>query len=101
MTKRTARKGKRGAPEKAWGGRFRESTAAEVERFTESVSLDRRLYRQDIQGSIAHCRMLARQGILPARDARRMEKALREIAGEIRDGRFTYSVRNEDIHMHI
>jgi argininosuccinate lyase len=87
--------------EKAWSGRFRGSTAAEVERFTESISLDQRLYRQDILGSIAHCRMLARQGILTLRDARRIEKALREIAQEMQQGRFRFSVKHEDIHMNI
>ncbi len=72
-----------------------------VERFTESISFDRRLYRQDIQGSIAHVRMLARQKILPAKDAKRIEKGLREIAGEIEAGRFRFSPRHEDIHMNI
>ena len=86
---------------KAWSGRFRDGTAEEVERFTQSVSVDRRLYRQDIQGSVAHVRMLARQGILSAADARRIEAGLKRIAREIRDGRFRFTQRLEDIHMHI
>ena len=86
---------------KAWAGRFRQETAPEVERFTESISFDERLYRQDILGSIAHARMLARQEILPAGDAKLIEKGLREIAGEIQAGRFRFSSKLEDIHMNI
>ena len=63
-------------PKKAWSGRFREATAPEVEKFTESVSFDQRLYRQDILGSIAHARMLGQQGILAAGEAERIEKRL-------------------------
>ncbi len=72
-----------------------------VERFTESVSFDQRLYREDILGSIAHVRMLARQEILAAKDAKRIEKGLREIAGEIEAGRFRFSSKREDVHMNI
>jgi len=86
---------------KPWSGRFREGTVKEVERFTESISVDRRLYRQDIQGSIAHVRMLARQGILTGPESRRIEEGLLEIADEIRKGRFRFSVEREDIHMHV
>jgi argininosuccinate lyase len=87
--------------EKAWSGRFREGTAREVELFTESIGVDRRLYRQDIQGSIAHVRMLGRQGILTGKEAGRIEAGLRQIAGEIREGRLVFSPALEDIHMHI
>lgn len=87
--------------EKAWSGRFRQGTSKEVEQFTESIAVDKRLYRQDIQGSIAHVRMLARQGILTQRESARIEKALKEIAREIRSGRFRFSSEREDIHMHI
>ena len=66
VKKREGKKVPGGQPKKAWAGRFRQDTAPEVERFTESISFDRRLYRQDILGSIAHARMLAHQGILPA-----------------------------------
>ncbi len=86
---------------KAWAGRFSQKTAPEVERFTESISIDKRLYLQDIQGSIAHCRMLARQAILPSADARKIEKALKEIFLEIQKGRFQFSMQHEDIHMNI
>jgi len=87
--------------QKAWSGRFTQGTAPEVDRFTESISVDQRLYAQDILGSIAHVRMLARQEILSDREARRIEKALREIAREIQAGRFSFSPDREDIHMHI
>jgi len=103
--KKILRKQKKTPPgkprEKAWSGRFRQGTAHEVERFTESISVDRRLYRQDIQGSIAHVRMLGRQGILTAREAKRIESGLKQIAGEIREGRFRFTPTLEDIHMHI
>ncbi|MFP5304225.1 MAG: hypothetical protein ACLGI7_00190, partial [Gammaproteobacteria bacterium] len=56
-------------PQKLWGGRFSESTSALVERFSESVSFDARLYRQDIRGSQAHARMLAKVGVLTDADA--------------------------------
>ena len=90
-----------GQPKKAWSGRFRQKTAPEVERFTESVSFDQRLYRQDILGSVAHARMLAHQGILSRRDATKIEKGLKEIAREIEAGRFLFSLQHEDIHMNI
>jgi len=90
-----------GRPGKAWSGRFREKTAPEVERFTESVSFDQRLYRQDILGSIAHARMLARQGIVSPEDARGIETGLREIARDIQGGRFRFSSEREDVHMNI
>ncbi len=99
-TKGKKRSGPTG-PGKSWSGRFREETVPEVERFTESVTLDRRLYRQDIQGSVAHCRMLARQGILPAEEARRIEAELWKILGEIEAGEFRFELRHEDVHMNI
>ena len=66
VKKREPKKNPGSQPKKAWGGRFRQETAPEVERFTESISFDQRLYRQDILGSIAHARMLAHQGIAAA-----------------------------------
>lgn len=86
---------------KLWAGRFDEGTAREVEGFTESISVDRRLYREDIRGSMAHCEMLARQGILSKGDATRILKALREIEKEIEAGAFPFSSDREDIHMHV
>ena len=101
MTKKQKRKSSSNKSGKAWAGRFQQETAPEVERFTESISLDQRLYLQDIMGSIAHLRMLARQSIVPSTEARRIEKALREIAREIQNSRFEFSLHHEDIHMNI
>jgi len=87
--------------QKVWSGRFSEAPSPELEAFTESVSVDKRLFRHDIMGSIAHCRMLARQGILTAREAGRIERALREIERELGLGRLPLAARHEDIHMNI
>jgi argininosuccinate lyase len=84
---------------KPWGGRFAGATSALVEQFTESISFDRALAPYDIRASIAHCRMLGRQGIIAQRDARRIEKALREIGREIEAGSLAMDARCEDIHM--
>ncbi|ASV73901.1 Argininosuccinate lyase [Thermogutta terrifontis] len=87
--------------EKPWGGVFREATDRRVERFTESISFDRRLYQQDIAGSMAHARMLAQVGLLTPDEANQIITALQEIREEIATGRFPFSDEWEDIHMHI
>lgn len=87
--------------EKAWGGVFSEATSEQVERFTESVSFDRRLYAQDIVGSIAHAHMLAKVGLISPQEAAQIEQGLGEIRQEIEQGRFEYKIELEDIHMHI
>jgi argininosuccinate lyase len=87
--------------EKAWGGVFDEATDRRVEEFTESVSFDRRLYAQDIAGSIAHAQMLAKVGLISADECRQIEQALGQIRQEIEQGRFPFRVELEDIHMHI
>lgn len=86
---------------KTWGGRFSGETDNRVEAFTESISTDRRLYRQDIRASQAHARMLAEVGLLTADEAARITAALDDIAGEIERGEFTFSAKLEDIHTHI
>jgi argininosuccinate lyase len=88
-------------PSKPWSGRFHEPTDAFVEAFTASVGFDRRLYQYDIQGSIAHARMLARAGILtePERDA--IVEGLERIRARIDAGDFRWSVALEDVHMNI
>ena len=85
----------------AWGGRFGEATDAFVARFTASVGFDRRLFREDIRGSIAHAEMLARAGILtgPERDA--IQSGLETIGGRIEAGDFPWSEALEDVHMNI
>ncbi len=87
--------------QKTWGGRFSGETDDRVERFTESISFDRRLYRHDILASQAHARMLAEVGLLTSDEANRIVAALDEIRGEIEAGRFTFSIKLEDIHTHI
>ena len=96
-------RGKNSKPEKPkpWGGRFAAGTAKPVEAFTESISFDKRLWKYDIEGSIAHARMLGRQGIIPARDARAIVRGLTRIAEKIKAGRFVFSEALEDIHMNI
>ncbi len=87
--------------QKAWGGVFDEATDRRVEEFTESVSFDRRLYAHDIEGSVAHARMLARVGLIAEDECRQIEQGLLEIRQEIEEGRFPFRVELEDIHMHI
>jgi argininosuccinate lyase len=87
--------------DKPWGGRFQEKTAAAVEDFTSSLHFDRRLYRHDIAGSMAHARMLARQGILKEEEAAAIVQGLSEIQEEIDAGKFELDPAAEDIHMAI
>lgn len=86
---------------KAWGGRFASRTHGIAEKFSESVSFDRRLYKEDVRGSIAHVKMLRETGIISRKDAARITKGLREIEKEIDRGEFTFSERYEDIHLNI
>lgn len=85
----------------SWGGRFTESTDAFVAAFTASVDFDRRMYQQDIDGSIAHAQMLERIGILTAADCQAIISGLEEIRGEIERGTFAWSAELEDVHMNI
>ncbi len=85
----------------SWGGRFSESIDAFVAAFTASVDFDRRMYRQDIQGSIAHARMLARIGVLSEADGAAIVTGLEAIRGEIERGEFVWSTALEDVHMNI
>jgi argininosuccinate lyase len=84
--------------EKMWGGRFRDDLDKVVERFNASLPFDWRLYAQDIQGSIAHCRMLAKRGIISKEDASGMETALDEIKQEMDQGGKVFEEDYEDIH---
>lgn len=87
--------------EKPWDGRFSEKTDRSVEAFTSSIAVDQKLYAQDIEGSIAHCRMLAKQAIITEEDASSLILGLGRIQLEIERGRFHYDDNLEDIHMHI
>ncbi len=87
--------------QKAWGGVFREATDPRMEAFSESISFDRRLADDDIDGSIAHARMLAASGLVTADEAESIVAALEEIRREIAEGRFAFTASKEDIHLHV
>lgn len=86
---------------KLWAGRFEEPTDAFVERFTSSIDVDRRLYRHDIAGSIAHCTMMAKVGMITADERDAMIDGLKQVEADIENGNFVFSDQLEDIHMHI
>ena len=86
---------------KLWGGRFRGKTDELVERFNASLPFDRRLYREDIEGSVAHARMLGKQGILSEKDAESIIRGLYGILSDIESGRLVIEGDSEDIHSFI
>ncbi|MGD8609084.1 MAG: argininosuccinate lyase [Myxococcales bacterium] len=86
---------------KPWGGRFQEELDAIAARFSASVDVDGRLWPQDIQGSIAHVRMLGDQHILSAEDVERIVAGLERIAGSIERGELHWDPSKEDVHMNI
>ena len=96
-SKKTVKKAHR-RPQKLWGGRFKKKTHPAVEQLTESISFDRRLYRHDIQGSIAHAAMLARVKVITEAEKRKIIAGLRVVEREISEGRFEFNIENEDIH---
>ncbi len=87
--------------DKPWAGRFTEPTDAFVEAFTSSVGFDKRLYRHDIAGSIAHARMLAHVGVLSSDECETIVKGLDDIQLDIERDEFNWSVALEDVHMNI
>ncbi len=88
-------------PNRMWGGRFKERPDAIMEEINASIDFDKALAAQDISGSKAHARMLARQGIISDDDAAKIVQGLDTIASEIAAGKFTFSRELEDIHMNI
>ena len=86
---------------KLWGGRFQKSTDKKVDDFNSSIRFDKRMYKQDINGSIAHATMLGRQGIIPAEDALKIVKGLEEILADIENGKVEFDIDAEDIHMNV
>lgn len=86
---------------KPWGGVFQVATDRRVEKFTESVSFDQRLFPQDIECSIAHAKMLARVGILTEVECQKIVHGLADIRQEFEQGHFQFSTELEDVHMHI
>ena len=86
---------------KMWGGRFAKGTAASMEAFSESVSFDRLLYAEDIRGSQAHARMLAKQGFLTGDEAATICDGLDKVKAEIESGEFVWKTAMEDVHMNV
>ncbi len=84
-----------------WGGRFAAGPAAVMQEINASIGFDKRLWRQDIQGSLAHAAMLASAGIIAATDERDIRRGLEAIAAEIESGAFPFTEALEDIHMNI
>ncbi len=90
-----------GSGGKAWSGRFRESADRLAEAFTASVAFDQRLYPYDIEGSLAHCKTLAKAQVLSKREAETLLRGLGEVRAELEAGRFAFQAEDEDIHMAI
>ena len=86
---------------KPWGGRFSEPTDAFVERFTASVEFDKRMYHHDINGSLAHAKMLTHVGVLTEEEYQQIDDGLETIRSEVELGQFQWSVALEDVHMNI
>jgi argininosuccinate lyase len=86
---------------KAWAGRFTDAPHPAVEAFTSSLAFDKRLALYDIEGSVAHCRMLVKQKILPRAEGEKILKGLDSVKRELQQGTFPFVPSDEDIHMAI
>ena len=86
---------------KLWGGRFQKATDKKVDDFNSSIRFDHKMYKQDIKGSLAHSKMLGKQGIIPKEDSEKIQKALLEVLDDIENGRAEFEIDAEDIHMNI
>ena len=86
---------------KPWDGRFKDKTLPLLDKFNASIYFDKELYREDIEGSIAHCKMLVKQGIILEDEGSKIIDGLNKILNEIEEGRFEFKVELEDIHMNI
>lgn len=86
---------------KMWGGRFQKRTDTLTDDFNSSIRFDKRLFREDITGSVAHAKMLGKQRIIPQEDADLIVQTLGEILSDIDDGKVTFTVDMEDIHMNV
>jgi len=89
------------ASNRMWGGRFASGPDAVMEAINASIGFDRKLYAQDIRGSLAHAAMLAKTGIISAEDERKIAHGLNTILSEIEEGKFEFSTKLEDIHMNV
>src|SRR4051812_2011705 len=86
---------------KAWSALFSEPMSDLVKRYTASVGFDQRLWRADIEGSLAHAAMLARQGIIGAQDLADIQRGMAQIARDIESGGFEWKLDLEDVHLNI
>ena len=86
---------------KLWKGRFSKAATSSADEFNASITFDQRLYREDITGSIAHARMLGKQGIITLEESQRIVQALQEILADIEAGNVEFTIESEDIHMNI
>ena len=86
---------------KLWGGRFRKETYSLVNDFNSSIQFDCRMYREDIQGSLAHAKMLAEQGIISQEDLKQIRQGLESILADVEAGKIEFTADNEDIHMNV
>ena len=89
------------ASQYTWAGRFSEPMSDLVKRYTASVDFDKRMWRQDIRGSLAHAKMLARQGIISGEDLSDIQRGMLQIVSEIESGAFAWSLDLEDVHLNI
>jgi argininosuccinate lyase len=87
--------------EKMWSGRFAQDASSLLEQFNGSILFDRKLYREDIEGSIAHAQMLTHQGILTQEELRSIESGMAQVLSEIESGIFEWKIGDEDLHMAI
>ena len=87
--------------EKAWGGRFEQDLDRKAAEFSASVDVDRRLAGHDIQGSIAHARMLGERGVLSGEEVQKIVAGLEQIAREVASGGFRWDSSREDVHMNV
>ena len=93
---------KRGPPANAaWGGRFSSAPAEIMQRINASLDVDKRLYAQDIAGSLAHCAMLVKRRIISRKDGTAIARGLAKIRAEIESGKFPFRIEHEDIHLNI
>ncbi|QHG91358.1 argininosuccinate lyase [Sulfurimonas sp. CVO] len=87
--------------DKMWSGRFSAGAANLLDQFNASIMFDKKLYREDIEGSLAHAQMLAKQGILTAEELKQISDGLNQVTAEIESGKFEWKISDEDLHMGI
>ena len=87
--------------DKMWSGRFSASASSLLDQFNASIMYDRKLYREDIEGSLAHAAMLTKQGILTSEELIEITDGLNQVMKEIEAGEFEWKISDEDLHMGI